>query len=331
MKDDSNAMEIEGKGRASECTAEPRQQTNSESRSKSPQDEFRDVIMSTPPSIQVVQFNADIPEQEPLPEPCVSSPPSHTLGSSGKVETANPEEPDECSWVVNFLEGITTTELEEAAKLSTEALRQRYPRLNTLRRLESLKFALAGFISGFSRGYDTSQARIHQLSAPTGGGAAGATKTTLNIISPRNLSIEGKSSLSPLTPVSITSISPSSPNPSAFLTSSAQKAESVNFRGERANFVVPPVPATSRDAEPEPTKGQKAEESTRPPSRAANEADGPTEPFHCTIDKCNKHFTKRSEFKYVSLIPDVIAFCDRLFRPNSAMGNPSRPIFDIHS
>ncbi|KAF3904631.1 hypothetical protein ABW21_db0205718 [Orbilia brochopaga] len=276
-------------------------------RPHSPLESPRDVIMSTPKLI-IQDYDIDpVPEQEPLEARRSSIPQNLPIELEEETPAQTEDELDE-TWVINFLEGIEATELDQVAQLSPDGLKRKYPTITTQRRLNLIKFALRGFVAGFSRGYQCAHAAV--FSAPQQAPSV-SSRTSLSVVSSSHMP-EGKASLSPLTPTSIAATSPTnrlgneSVPPGIFGSAQQQQQQTKEtqiFRGESSNsFVVPHPPrANTAVQESKPitiTNASKAEEIARPPSTSvATDTENITESYKCDHEKCGKIFTKKSEWK----------------------------------
>ncbi|KAK6523418.1 hypothetical protein TWF281_001400 [Arthrobotrys megalospora] len=296
-QDDEDLMAIEekGKSRAAEYSTQSQQLSIPRDRSYSPQEESRDVIMLTP-RLLVEDFGS-VPEmQEPLPElkiKPVNQPAMHDLSSDTGPSQHRNHDTDEV-WVIEFLENMNTDELEAAAKLSSEGLKTRYPEITSQRRLDCIKFALLGFEAGFSRGYRLAQTKISEALSGAPLAAAASARTSLSVTSPSYAGV----GFSPLTPTSVTSpTSRLDASGAGFFGQPQQNTKEHIPRSEaNSSFVVPSLPRSN-------TAGHEAgsikvEDTTRPPSRSvATDTESVAEVYRCSNHKCNKTFTKKSEWK----------------------------------
>ncbi|EPS37244.1 hypothetical protein H072_9039 [Dactylellina haptotyla CBS 200.50] len=291
-------LDDKGKGKAAEYETQDRQPQRPEntSNSHSPQDEPKDVEMPTPGFI--VEDLGNVSEQELLPEP-KNGPVLPAVAvvlddASEKTTLAPPQDQEDDSWVVNFLEGVSTAELEQASKLSYDGLKKRFPALSSQRSLDHIRFVLAGFAVGFSRGVQTkvteNQEALSGPLAPTAG-----SRGSLAVISPSH-TLEGKPLL-PLTPISATSPT------SKFIQDGSGAGFFVpkDSRGDTAAFVIPALNRanTTGHESSKPSIGVKSE-TTRPASRqgqVATDTEGTSETYKCGHTKCGKTFTKKSEWK----------------------------------
>ncbi|KAK6338015.1 hypothetical protein TWF696_001485 [Orbilia brochopaga] len=302
-EEDTAAAGDKGKGRSAEYSSPPapgRLQMPA-NRPHSPLESPRDVVMSTPKFL--VQDFDPVPEQEPL-EVRRSSVPQHSPIQRDEEKPAQTEDELDETWVINFLEGIEATELDQIAQLSPDGLKRKYPTITTQRRLNLIKFALRGFVAGFSRGYQCAHAAVFSAPQPA---PSVSSRASLSVISPSHMP-DGKASLSPLTPTSIAATSPTnrlgndSGSTGIFGSSQQQQTkEPPTFRGESSvSFVVPHHPRANtavQDVKPI-TNTSKAEDIPRPPpTSVATDAEGIVESYKCDHEKCGKTFTKKSEWK----------------------------------
>ncbi|KAK6499090.1 hypothetical protein TWF481_011659 [Arthrobotrys musiformis] len=293
---DSMVVEEKGKTRSTEYSMHSQQLDVPRESSYSPCEESRDVIMSTPRL--VVQEIENVPEQEPLELPELkikpANPPStiHGLTNDSIANQSRNHDIDE-DWVIKFLEDMKTDELEIATKLTSDGLKARYPEISSQRRLDCIKFALLGFDAGFSRGYGLAQTKISELFSTTPSATAVVARSSLSVISP-TYPTDAKVGLSPLTPTSVASPTRLDAAASGFFahTQPPRDSKELAIRNEAPVFAVPSLPARNN------TEAAAIKiEDIRPASRVATESESVAEVYRCTTQKCNKTFTKKSEWK----------------------------------
>ncbi|KAK6339905.1 hypothetical protein TWF718_009292 [Orbilia javanica] len=284
---DVMALEQKGKGRAIEYNTQSQQLEIPRGRSYSPQEESRDVVMSTPKL--AVQDSGSLPEiQEPLPDlkiQPIHQPTRHDFPNIVGEHQSRGHDIDE-EWVMNFLEDMKTDELEVATKLSSDGLKDRYPGISAQRRL-CIKFALLGFDVGFSRGYRLAQAKVSEVLSTTPSVPPVVSRSSLSVTSPAFPS-DVKAACSPLTPISVVSPIRLDGSGTGFF---AQPQRDNKDRNEASPFTAPSLPRSNAEA------GSIKAEDIRPPRQAATETENVAESYRCTAPKCGKTFTKKSEWK----------------------------------
>ncbi|RVD88884.1 uncharacterized protein DFL_003051 [Arthrobotrys flagrans] len=290
--EDSMMVEQKGKSRAIEYSTHSQQLEVPPERSYSPQEESRDVVMLTP-KLAAKDFES-VPElQEPLPElkiQPVKPSTMYDLASSTGANQSRGHDIDE-EWVMKFLEDMKTDELEVATKLTSDGLKARYPEISSQRRLDCIKFALLGFDAGFSRGYRLAQTKISEVFSTAPSAAPVVSRSSLSVTSPAFPS-DVKAGCSPLTPISVTSPTRLDGSVTGFFTQPQRETKEHTIRNEASGIVVPSLPRSN--AEPAAVKVKEV----RPTSQAvAADTENVAEVYRCTTQKCNKTFTKKSEWK----------------------------------
>ncbi|KAF3192091.1 hypothetical protein TWF788_004279 [Orbilia oligospora] len=291
IDNDEDSMVVEQKGKSRAIEHNSQQLELPQEKSYPPQEESRDVVMLTP-KIPAHELES-VPEmQEPLPELKIQPVNSSNMHDSAKNNGTNQSRGHDVDeeWVLRFLEDLKTDELEVATKLTSEGLKARYPEISSQRRLDCIKFALLGFDAGFSRGYRLAQTKISELFSTVPSAAAVVSRSSLSVTSPA-FPPEIKAACSPLTPISITSPTRLEGSGNSFFPQPHRDSKEP-IRNEAPNFVVHSVPRSNAES-----AAIKIED-LRPTSRAvATDTELIAEVYRCTTQKCNKTFTKKSEWK----------------------------------